>query len=52
MIPLKSAVLTPEIPISYFNIKILSSLLLIIEATEVLGRWEKKRKKEYPGARP
>jgi hypothetical protein len=23
-----------------------------IVATEVLGRWEKKRKKEYPGARP
>jgi uncharacterized membrane protein len=26
--------------------------ILSLVATEVLGRWEKKRKKEYPGARP
>jgi hypothetical protein len=24
----------------------------ILVATEVLGSWEKKRKKDYPGARP
>jgi hypothetical protein len=34
------------------DIKDLIKDVLHLVATEVLGRWEKKRKKEYRGARP
>jgi hypothetical protein len=30
----------------------LVTFLFTLVATEVLGRWGKKRKKDYPGARP